>query len=235
MRKLLVIGALAILAACGSSNSGVSVSTDKDTGGAAASSPGDSAAGSSDEATDDTGSDDTISVENLGDVPPECLSLLSDFLKQIEPAVKDVDWKNATLADMEALGQQFQSESDSFDTKSAAAGCDKYDITGSDDKTFQQVITLAEDVAPGTVGFLNFIYAMGQQTGNTTPAATGTCAETIAKIEPYLSSGKTMKDLTLAELTTVGNLMGAVATQCNSEEAAAFYSRADVQAFVSST
>lgn len=233
MRKLLMIGALAILAACGSSNSGVSVGTDKDTGGAAASSPSDSASESTDEATDDTtGSDDTISVENLGDVPPECLSLLTDFLKKIEPAVKDVDWKNATLADMTALGEQFQAESDTFDTQSAAAGCDKYDITGSDDKTFEQMITLAQEVAPGTVGFLNFIYEMGQQTDNTTPAATGTCAETIAEIEPYISSGKTMQQLTIEELTTVGNLMSAVSTQCSAAEATEFYSRADVQAFL---
>jgi hypothetical protein len=233
MKKLLAIGAigaLGILAACGSSDNGVSVGTNGDTGGAASSSPSNS------EATDDTtGSDDTISVENLGDVPPECLALLTDFLKTIEPVVQDVDWKTATLADMTALGEQFQAESDSFDSQSAAAGCDKYDITGSDDKTFQQMITLAQEVAPGTADFLNFIYEMGQTTGNTTPAATGTCAESIAAIEPYLASGKTMQELTLEELTTVGTLMTAVSTQCTAEEAAAFYERADLQAFLASS
>ena len=207
MKKFVLVGAIALLAACGSSKSGVSNSP--------------------------TGSGDTISVGNVGDMPPQCIELLSKYLKTIEPTVSKVDWSKATLADMEALGQQFKTESDTFDSDSTAKGCDKYSLTSSDDAQLKQVIQLAAAKAPGTVKFLTFISSLSNASTSNAGSIPSDCKGTIAAIEPYLGKGKTMKDLTVTEITQLGALMTGVSTNCSAEEAGAFYSRADVQAFVS--
>ena len=214
MKKIVLIGAFALLAACGSS-AGVSISKSTTPAGGTAA-PG-----------------DTISVKNFGDMPPQCIKLLSTFLKQIEPIVSKVDWTKATLADFEALGTQFTDESNAFDTQSSAAGCNKYNVTGSDAEQFKQVVALAEKDAPGTVKFLTYMGALSASTSGAGVSVPADCAGTIAAIEPFLKQGKTMKDLTMAEITKLGSLMTAVGTNCPSDQASAFYKRADVKAFVS--
>jgi len=62
--------------------------------------------------------------------------------------------------------------------------------------------------------------ALAQQTGS-------------AAIEPFLTKGETMKDLTIADVTRLGQLMTAVSNNCTSDEASAFFSRDDVTAFIS--
>ena len=226
MKKILLVGAMALLAACGSS-SGVSVGSKTTTPSAG------SSAGGNGSATTNA-STDTISVKNLGDMPPQCIKLLSTFLKQIEPIVSKVDWSKATLADFEALGTQFTDESTSFNTQSTAAGCDKYNVTGSDTDQLKQMTALAAKDAPGTLKFLTF---MSSLSNSTTGGATGVsvptdCAGTTAAIEAYMSKGKTIKDLTMTDITELGKLVSAVGTNCTADEGSAFFARADVKAFL---
>ena len=56
------------------------------------------------------------------------------------------------------------------------------------------------------------------------------CAGTIAAIEPLLANGG-FNDLTLDEAGVFQQLMGAVNTNCTTEEATAFFGRDDVAAF----
>ena len=79
MKKIILVGAIALLAACGSTKNDVSVGTGA----------GNSTTGSSPAAGDATGnsSGDTITVDNFGDMPPKCIELLGGFLKKIEPTV----------------------------------------------------------------------------------------------------------------------------------------------------
>lgn len=225
MKKILLVGTVLLMAACGSSKSGVSVSTSGDKA-SNTSAPG----GGSGSTSDSTG--DTIPVKSLSDIPPECISLLGDFLKQIEPIVSKVDWSKATVAQLEDLGNQFTDESDKFNTEAAAKGCDKYDLQTSDANTLKQLEALAKTVAPGTVGFIHFIGTFSAASTQTTVAtAAGDCDSVIAQIEPYLKSGKTIKDLTIAEVTKVSNLFTQVGTSCPPDKANAFFLRADVQAF----
>ena len=228
MKKTILIGALALLAACGSSSDGGSKGTTADQ--SSASSPSASATTPS---GGTTGPGDTISVSDFGDMPPQCISLLSTFLKQIEPTVSKVDWTKATLADFEALGQSFQAESDAFDTQSSAAGCNKYNLTGSDAQQLQQVVELAAKDAPGTVPFLTFLGSLTDLSASTAGTVPSDCQADIAAIETYLGKGTTMKDLTMTEVTLFGKLMTAVTTNCTPEESQAFASRADVTAFIS--
>lgn len=229
MKKIVLMGAFALLAACGSS-SGVSISKSTTPAGGTTAVAGTTAAGGSDTTAAPA---DTISVKNFGDMPPQCIKLLSTFLKQIEPIVSKVDWTKATLADFEALGKQFTDESKTFDTQSSAAGCNKYNVTGSDADQLKQVLALAAKDAPGTLKFLTYMGALSASTSGAGAAVPSDCAGTIAAIEPFLGTGKTMKDLTMADITKLGALMTAVGTKCTSAEAQAFYGRADVKAFIS--
>jgi hypothetical protein len=239
MRKLILVGTFALLAACGSSSNGVSVGTESNaasdaTSAAAATTPAttptaDSANGT---ATTAGGSDDTINVNDFSEMPPQCIELLGKFLKKIEPTVSQIDWDTATVAEFEDFSKQFQSDSDSFDAASSAAGCDKYNLTGSDDKQFEQMAALAATEAPGALGFINFLKSLSTSDAATADVPTD-CNGTIAAIEPFLAKGETMRDLTIADVTRLGQLMTAVSTNCTSDEATAFFSRADVSAFVS--
>lgn len=175
--------------------------------------------------------DDTITVDDFSDMPAECIDLLGSFLKKIEPTVSAIDWDQATLADFEAIGEQFEADSNSFDTELAAAGCDKYNLDTTDEKQFEQMEALAEIQAPGTVGFLRFLDSLASSaSGDGEPVPTD-CDGTIAAIEPFLANG-TMQELTMTEVTRLGSLMTAVSTNCTAEEATAFYGRDDVTAFI---
>jgi hypothetical protein len=228
MRKLILVGALAVLAACGGSDNGVSVGGTGDGAPAAA----DSISPASDDSTAE-GSDDTITVSDFSEMPPECIELLGKFLKKIEPTVSKIDWDKTTLADFEALSGQMQADSDSFDAETAAAGCDKYNLDATDEEQIAQMAALAQAEAPGTLGYIKFLADLSASATGDNGAVPTDCAGTIAAIEPYLSKGGTMQDLTIAEVTLLGQLMGGIGTNCTSEEASAFYARDDVTAFVS--
>ncbi len=237
MKKIIVMGAFALLAACGSSSNGASVEGGANNTAASsatvAGGPSETSVAGGSSETSAAGSSDTIVVDNLGDMPPKCIDLLSKFLKQIEPTVSKIDWQKATLGDFEAFGNTFKAESDSFDTETTAAGCDKYNLQGSDEKQFQQMAALAKSAAPGTLGFLQFLNSLSSAATASGGSVPADCNGTIAEIEPFVSHGGTMKDLTMVEVTRLGQLMTAVRTNCTSEESTAFFSRADVSAFVS--
>ena len=238
MKKLILVGAFALLVTgCGDSDKDVGVgdATDDTSASVESSSPDDSPVDSpvDSPAGSVEDSDDTISVEDFGDMPPECIELLSTFLKQIEPTVSAIDWDEATLGEFEEFSEQFEEESDSFEAQTAAAGCDKYNLTGSDESQFQQMAELAEAEAPGALGFITFLKSLSESQTAASESLPSDCAGTIDAIEPYLTKG-TMQDLTVAEVGLVGQLMGAVGTNCSADEAAAFYDRDDVTAFVES-
>ncbi len=193
VKRIILIGALALLAGCGSTGSGVLVEAGTGATTAAA-----------------VGSDDTITVDDFGDMPAQCIDLLTEFLKTIEPTVAEIDWDEVTVADFDDFGEQFKAESDSFDTRTAAAGCDKYNLSGSDSVQFQQMTELAAAEAPGTLGFLTFLSSLSSAATTTAASIPTDCAGTIAAIEPFLGDGKTMKDVTMAQLTLIGQLMSAV-------------------------
>jgi hypothetical protein len=215
VKRIIAIGALALVAGCGGTNGGVSVGTDATATTAA-----------------DVSSADTVTVENFDDMPAQCIDLLTEFLKKIEPTVVDIKWDEVTVADFNAFGQQFKAESDSFDTRTAAAGCDKYNLSGSDGVQFQQMTELAAVEAPGTIEFLTFLSSLSSDATATAASIPTDCAGTIAAIEPFLGEGKSVKDVTMTQLTVVGQLMSAVQTNCSEEDASAFYARDDVTAFV---
>jgi hypothetical protein len=224
---MILIGAIALLAACGSAKGNASVGATVDQ----TSTPTTSAAGDG-TATSIKGSDDTITINNFGDMPKECIDLLGAFLKKIEPTVSAINWDTATYGDFQAFGKEFQTESDAFDTQTEAAGCNKYNLSGSDDTQFQQMAELAASQAPGTVEFLKFMNDLSVSAKAAGGSIPTDCAGTIAAIEPILAKGGTMKDLTMIEFTTFGQLMAGVNKNCTSDESTSFFARDDVTAFI---
>ena len=228
MKKFILVGAFALLAACGSAAKDASVGADNTSAPTGTGAPSRSTIADASTAA----SGDTITVKNLGDMPPKCIELLGKFLKQIEPTVSKIDWAKATLGDFEAFGNSFKAESDSFDKETTAAGCDKYNLQGSNEKQFEQMTALAKSEAPGTLGFIQFLNSLSSAATAAGGSVPTDCNGTIAEIEPFLSAGGTMKDLTMVKVTRLGQLMTAVRTNCTTEESTAFFSRSDVTAFI---
>lgn len=234
MKRIIVIGAFALLAACGSSGE-VSVGT-----AAGETSAIDTSSASTDVSTSEAdstetsaeGSDDTIMVTDFSDMPPKCVELLGAFLRKLEPTVSAIDWDKATLAEFETIATQFETDSSSFETELAAAGCDKYNLDATDAKQFEQMAALAAAEAPGTLSFINFLGSLASSATEDAEGLPSDCNGTIAEIEPFLAKG-TMQDLTISEVTRLGQLMTAVGTNCTPDEATAFYGREDVTTFVS--
>jgi hypothetical protein len=240
MNKIILAASLTLLAACGTSESGVS--TGSATAQKTAQTSVVSNAGTANADTvastaattkpTEPATDDTINVSSFGEMPKQCRELFTSFLKQIEPITAKIDWQTATVADFEALDKSMTSQQDDLDAKITAAGCDKYNLDLSNSKILDQLVAIANAEAPGTTGYLKFIAGFIAQAGAASEPGTRDCASTIAAIEPFLATGKTMKDLTAGDLATLSGLMAAVGTKCTPEEAEAFYQRDDVTAFV---
>lgn len=181
------------------------------------------------EASDDGGGGSV----GLDDIPQECVDAFVAFLQDIEPALEGIDWANVSGADLEEISTQIDPFTAAYEDSLADAGCDELDVEvdATDEETFDFLIGLAEDEAPGTVGYLEWIRdfagAVGQE-------ASGDCDTDIAALEAVIAAGGTMQDLPLAEVTYVGNLMTSVQLNCSAEQAAEFFSRADVLAFLGS-
>jgi len=249
-RRLVAVLAIAglglALTACGGDD-------DDDTPAAAADDGGDNAdnvdnndTGDNAEAEDNGDDGETITVDNINDIPDECLDIFGDFLKEIEPIVKDIDWENADLSSMEDIGSQFESVASGMDDEMTKAGCDKYDLSG--DADMDTLIDIAKDKAPGTVAYFEFIKKLSEGIGNiTTPPSDGgddngggdasdlptDCQGAQDYIRGLMDKYDTMLDMPVSELTAVGTVAGALSTDCSPNELQDFYSDPDVQAFMS--
>jgi hypothetical protein len=200
--------------------------------------------------TADNGDDGTIQVDSLKDIPDKCIDIFTDFLKQIEPVVKDVDWENADLSAMEDIGSQLDSVGSGLDDEMAAAGCDKYELSDNPD-SMDTLIELAKDKAPGTVAYFEFIKQMSEGLGNiTVPPSDGgddgggdtgggstaglptDCDGAKAYIEDLMGKYDTMMDMPMKELSDAGTVVGTLSTSCSPNEMQDFYTRDDVKAFL---
>ncbi len=210
---------------------------------------GDDADANADAEDDGDGDDDTIKVDDLKDIPDECLDIFSDFLKQIEPVVEDVDWENADVSSMEGIGEQLDSVASGMDEEMTAAGCDKYEL--SDENNMDTLIDLAKDEAPGTVAYFEFIKKLSEGFNQTTtpPADDGDdnggdggddaadlptdCEGARDYIEGLMDKYDTMMDMPVTELSSIGTVTGTLTSACSANELQEFYSDPDVQAFMS--
>jgi hypothetical protein len=202
---------------------------------------------------EDNGDEDTITVDDINDIPDECLDIFGDFLKEIEPVVKDVDWENADLSAMEGIGSQLDSVASGMDDEMTKAGCDKYEL--SDDASLDTLIDIAKDKAPGTVAYFEFIKKMqesfaditvppsdggdtaddgGDNAGDTSDLPTD-CDGAKDYIRGLMDKYDSMMDMPVSELTAVGTVTGTLTSACSPNDLQEFYGDPDVQAFMSAS
>ena len=184
--------------------------------------------------SDDTG--DMIEVDDFDDLPQHCRDAFADFLQQIEPTVSDIDWDSATMADFETLTTDLQAQSESFDEDMATAGCDRYEV-GESSESIQAMIDFAEQEAPGTVGYLEFLASfledLSGMDGSLGAADVPTdCAGAIAYMEELMAEHSTMTEMPINDMMSVSAVVSTIGTACPPAQSQEFFARDDVTAFL---
>ena len=172
---------------------------------------------------------------DFADMPQECIDAFVDFLQAIEPVVEGFDFENATLADMETIGTELEAASEGPTAEMDSLDCP--DPSGTDEEAFAAMMEIAEDEAPGTVAYFEWIqdFAGSFEEGEgTTGGSSGDCETDIEAIEAIIAENDGMGDMTLAEVTEFGSLMTGITTECSAERAQEFLSQPEVQEFMAS-
>jgi hypothetical protein len=165
--------------------------------------------------------DDTIVVNNLSEMPPECVDLMSEFLILIEPTVSVIDWTSATLGDFQDLAGGLQPEFTQLDERESAAGCDQYDFA-DDAASSAAILEVAEASAPGTVGWLNAIAKLSGPTDSESGDGPADCDGAIAYIQALIDQQLTMMDVRLSDYSTVMQTVGVISSECPAAQADSF-------------
>jgi hypothetical protein len=203
--------------------------------GTTATSPATSAEAPSTTSVDELGDggedDDVVIVDDVSELPPECVDLLADFLKVIEPAVSDIDWDTATLGDFQAISDDLEGQFEEMDARELELGCDNYDLS-SDQASMEAAIAIAEEQAPGTVGWLEFIASLSADMSTEADPSLD-CEGAIAYIDGLIAEGSTMTDVPFSEVSRITQALGVITSDCTPEQADEFLAREDVTDFLS--
>jgi hypothetical protein len=167
---------------------------------------------------------------DFADMPQECIDALVGYLRAIEPAVEGVDFDTTTGEDLEAMGTELEALSEDYTT--AIEDLDCPDPSGSDDEAFAAIIELAEQEAPGTVGYLQWVQSFAAGFGDA--EASGDCDTDISALQAIIDENSSMSDLTMTEVVQVGSLVASISTACSPERAEEFFAEPDVAAFLES-
>ena len=193
---------------------------------------GDPADATDDDTTDDDTTepdDDTIMIDDIDDLPPECRQIMGDFLREIEPIVTAIDWQTATMASLETLDTTFGEPSDRLDAAMAASGCDRYDFGPESDTDLAFTIELAKAEAPGVVTWLEFIRdldAAGAPDGIPTD-----CEGAIAFVDELIDRTSGMSEVPISQFTGVTGAMSTIQTECPAERWTAYFDDPAFQAW----
>ena len=179
------------------------------------------------DAGEDEGTDNTV---DLADMPQECIDAFVGFLQAIEPVVEEFDFASASIDDLEAMGTELEAVGDAQAAEMETLNCP--DAAGSDEETFAQMIDIAEREAPGTVAYFRWIESFASSFGEG-ETASGDCETDIEALEDLIADNDSMGDLTMAEGTRAGMLVGAIGAECSAERSAEFFSQPEVDAFMS--
>jgi len=212
---------LLVMAACGGGASGDSttVPADTTTDGADVTSPP--------ESTTVPDESDPGTITDLSDMPAECVDAFRAFLQELEPIVEDIDFENATMADLEEFSTQIEPIATQFEDETAS--CPELDLSTEESIAFMREV--AEQDAPGTVAYFDWLEEFIASVEGGGASASGDCETDIAALQAYVDRGGTMADLTMSELTAVSTLMTAVSTECMPERFQEWISQEDVAAW----
>jgi hypothetical protein len=202
--------------------------------------PGDEEPENEEPADDDAADDDAAasgSIDALDDIPKPCRDLMADFLRDVEPIVSQVDWQAATLSDFEQVSSEFEERANEFDLATEREGCD--DLQFEEDDGFGLILELADDVAPGTVPFFEFLDSMragvppidGDDDGGTASGALEDCDDAIENIERLMAEYDAFTEVPVSELAKFAN-MASVMMSCTPDQLS-FLENPEVSDFLS--
>jgi len=172
-----------------------------------------------------------IIVQGLDEMPAECVDLMTDFLVQVEPVVSEVDWKTATSNEFQTIAEQLDEEFSDFDAQTTSAGCDAYDF-GDDADSLTAMIGLAEQKAPGVIGWLEFLGTLSSDPASGVADAPSTCDDAIAYIEQVMADTPAMGEVPISDMAVLGQAMSVISNDCDPQRSADFIARADVTDFM---
>jgi hypothetical protein len=162
----LAVGAL-VLAACGGDDDddaapGADATEEENADGADDEGAATADAGDDNDGDDNDGDDEgSVEVDDLGDLPDECVDALGEMLERIEPIVEDVDWENANLDELGSIGEEIEAEASEIGDDELEERCSQFAF--EDGADMAAIKELAEDRAPGVLGYLTFIENMQEQ------------------------------------------------------------------------
>lgn len=185
---------------------------------------------------DDTDDSDMIVVDNMSDMPSECVDVFRRFLVEIEPIVEPIDWERATFAELDDLGTEFDQLGTEFQSEIEQLGCDRFDIT-SGEAGIDEMIEFARTEAPGTIGFFEFIDGIqnfADQGDDDVDAADApeTCDDAIGAIEALMDDYGQMTNVPAGELMTITSVLSSLPDVCSVAEIESVLERDDIQAFL---
>jgi hypothetical protein len=163
---------------------------------------------------------------SIEDIPPECLAEISAILQVFEPAVEGIDWETATIMDHI---QVMTSLSGTSIGETAACENVDVDVDVSEEEGVALFLEVAEQEAPGAVGYFAAIIALNEELGER--QSTGECQSDIATFEDVVAGGVPFVDLPLPEQWLVLNLMGSIGF-CNLQTQGELISRPEVEEFL---
>jgi hypothetical protein len=162
-------------------------------------------------------------------MPEACIDALIGYLQAIEPAVDGVDFENLSVEELDAVSADVEDLSGEMTAEMEDLDCP--DPLGSDDEAISAVIDLAEQEAPGAVGYLEWLAAFAAGFGEES-GVSGDCETDITALEGIFAETGAMSDLTMTQVVEVGSLVASISTACSPERAEEFFGREDVAAFL---
>lgn len=169
---------------------------------------------------------------DIGDIPRECVDAFVDYLRAIEPTVEGVDWETANLDAFEEVADELAEVTTDYEEAAVQSQCDDIAVDATDEESFEFLLQIARDEAPGTVGYFEMIKDLALGVGGSSDGATGDCEADIAAIQAIIDEHGSMEHLGVADITTVGSLMTSITANCSMERAAEFFEQDDVSAFM---
>ena len=168
----------------------------------------------------------TTAAEQAGvdDIPPDCVAEIAAILQVFEPAVEGIDWETATIDDHIQVMTSLAGTSIG-DT----AACENVELDLNEEEGAALFFEVAEQEAPGAVGYFTAIIAMNEALGDR--QSTGDCQTDIATFEDVVAGGVPFVDLALPEQWLVLNLMGSIGF-CNLQTQGELISRPEVGEFL---
>jgi hypothetical protein len=163
----------------------------------------------------------TVDIE---DIPPACVDVIRELLLAFEPAVKDIDWEQATIEDHLQVITALAGVSIG-DT----SGCEDVQLDVTDEEGTALFFAVAEREAPGAVGYFKAIMEINAALDG--KESTGDCQTDIATFEEFVAGGVPWVDLPLPEQWLVLNLMGSIGF-CSLQTQGELMFRDETQAFL---